>query len=74
MVDATNAEAWADAIVQVLTDGTLRSELIPRGRSRAAEFTWPKTARQTVAVYEAVGVAGLDEYDHSSGRMRFAAD
>ena len=38
----------------VLTDGTLREQLVARGRARATHFEWTAVARQTLAVYDAV--------------------
>jgi glycosyltransferase involved in cell wall biosynthesis len=37
---------------RVISDSSLRSELIMKGRERAANFTWTATARNTVAVYD----------------------
>ena len=46
----------AKALGPVLRDATLRSDLAQRGRARAAEFTWERAGRQTLAVYrEALG-------------------
>jgi glycosyltransferase involved in cell wall biosynthesis len=39
---------------QVLSDSELAQELRERGLARTAEFTWEKTARQTIALYEKV--------------------
>lgn len=44
----------AAAIERVLADGSLRADLIAKGRSRAADFTWAETARQTLEVYRQV--------------------
>ena len=43
--------AIASAIDTVLTDAALQDDLVSRGRSRQAEFTWEKTAEQTIALY-----------------------
>ena len=45
--------ALADAIRTVLAED-VREDLAQRGLARAAEFSWDRAARETVAVYEAV--------------------
>lgn len=52
MVDPYDVTALAQAIARVLTDGALRADLRRRGRNRAAQFTWERTARATLAAYE----------------------
>jgi len=52
LVELTNAEAFAAAIADLLDSDDLRSKLSALGRSRAAEFTWERTARLTLDVYE----------------------
>jgi len=49
-----NAGAWAEALSRVLSDAGLSRDLRARGLSRAGQFTWEVTARQTVAVYQRV--------------------
>src|SRR3954451_2533290 len=46
-----DADAWTPAIISALTDDALRARLAATGRSRAAEFSWERCARQTHAVY-----------------------
>lgn len=48
-VDA--AAAWRDALKAVLTDPQLAADLGARGRLRAREFTWDRTATGTLACY-----------------------
>ena len=50
-------DRWADAIVDVLTDATLRARLRTDGLARAATFTWQRTARITLDVYRRVAEA-----------------
>ncbi|MEO8287846.1 MAG: glycosyltransferase family 1 protein [Chloroflexota bacterium] len=50
MLDPTDASAWARAVQKIMEDQTLRADLSQRGLARAAEFTWEKCARQTLAV------------------------
>jgi glycosyltransferase involved in cell wall biosynthesis len=54
LVDPTATEQLAAAIARVWADEGLRRDLVARGRARAAGFTWQRTARETVAVYERV--------------------
>jgi glycosyltransferase involved in cell wall biosynthesis len=42
----------AAAIRRLIEDRELAAELVERGRRRAAEFTWERTARGTIASYE----------------------
>lgn len=50
LVDPTDTEAIADAIVKIATDDQLRSDLIQKGLRRAQDFSWDKTARETYAI------------------------
>lgn len=52
LLDPENPEAWTDAILS-LRDPQLRAELVVKGRKRAAEFTWAKTATRTLQAYKA---------------------
>ena len=58
MVNPDDTGAFATAVERVLADGDLRGELRARGLRRAAQFTWERTARQTVEVYARVLEAG----------------
>ncbi len=42
------------AIDRLLTDEMLRADLRRRGMERASRFTWARTARETLAIYEQV--------------------
>lgn len=57
-VDPLDTEAIGDALQRVLTDRALADNLRARGRERARQFTWEKTARATLAVYEKVASGG----------------
>ncbi len=46
--------AVAESLQRLLTDEELRGELRQRGLAHAARFTWPETARQTVALYQKI--------------------
>jgi len=54
MVDPFDEQAIKLGIVRVLTEQTLRDELIEKGLERANSYDWLKTARQTLDVYESV--------------------
>ena len=54
LIDPQDVEALATAIGRVLSDEALQADLRARGLARAKEFSWQQTARQTIAVYEAV--------------------
>ena len=43
-----------DSIATALREAVERPDLAERGRERAAEFTWERTARGTLAVYREV--------------------
>jgi alpha-1,3-rhamnosyl/mannosyltransferase len=49
--DPLDVGSIAAALSEVAADGELRSRLVERGRQRAAEFSWTRTAEQTLAVY-----------------------
>lgn len=51
LVNPEDAEVLAEAIVRVLNDQTLRSELRARGFERVKQFTWERAARRTLALY-----------------------
>lgn len=54
LVNPTDPVEIADGIEQVVTDDTLRKRLRSKGHKRVDEFTWERTARETVAVYREV--------------------
>jgi glycosyltransferase involved in cell wall biosynthesis len=54
IVDPYDVDAIARAIAQLIDDPSLRRDLVARGRSRAAEYTWRSAADRLVAVYERV--------------------
>jgi glycosyltransferase involved in cell wall biosynthesis len=47
-------EPLADALARLLAEPALRERLRAAGLARAAEFSWTRTARETLAVYRAV--------------------
>ncbi|MDQ3069287.1 MAG: glycosyltransferase family 4 protein [Acidobacteriota bacterium] len=54
LVDPRDVAAAGDALASVLTDGPRRHALIDQGIARAAEFSWRRTAQETLRVYRAV--------------------
>jgi glycosyltransferase involved in cell wall biosynthesis len=47
------APAWAAAAMELLGDAVAARRLAARGRARAEEFTWGRTAAETRAAYAA---------------------
>jgi glycosyltransferase involved in cell wall biosynthesis len=54
LVDPGDTEALAGALAEVMAQGDLRMAMGQRGLARAKEFSWQKTAQQTVAIYRKV--------------------
>jgi glycosyltransferase involved in cell wall biosynthesis len=53
-VDPNDTQALAEAMQRVLTNSELRADLRARSLKRAQQFSWHKTASETIAVYEEV--------------------
>lgn len=53
-VDPYNVNEIANAGYRVITDLEFKDELIKKGLKRAKEFSWEKTARETLRVFEEV--------------------
>jgi glycosyltransferase involved in cell wall biosynthesis len=49
-----NAQAWASALLTLVRQPELRSQLVAAGRRQVQRFSWEACARQTIACYEAV--------------------
>ena len=54
MVDPYDIDALTEAIKQVLTDDTLRDNMVRKGLEQARMFSWEKTVEQTLEVYNKV--------------------
>jgi glycosyltransferase involved in cell wall biosynthesis len=54
LVEPTDVAAIAQAMRRILADEALAADLRARGLARAAQFSWERTARETIAVYEQV--------------------
>jgi len=54
LVSPTDTDALTEAMTTVLTTPALAEQLAQRGLAHSQRFSWEKTARQTLAVYESV--------------------
>ena len=54
LIDPRSPEDIACALAHVWNDDALHADLARRGVERARSFTWERTARETVAVYDKV--------------------
>lgn len=50
--DPHDTESIASTLTRIAADGELRRQLTALGRRRITEFSWTKTAQQTLSVYE----------------------
>jgi glycosyltransferase involved in cell wall biosynthesis len=53
LVDPRAVNAWADTVVELTTDPDAAAALATRGRARATEFTWVRSAQAHLRAYEA---------------------
>jgi len=51
-VDPESPQAIAKAVCRMMEKPALRKQLVQRGLKRARLFSWEKTARLTLGVYE----------------------
>lgn len=69
LFDPHNPEAIADAMHRVLTDEELRRALVKAGRERCRQFSWERTARETLKVLEeAASIRERPQVDRLSAR------
>jgi glycosyltransferase involved in cell wall biosynthesis len=54
LVDPYDVDAIASAMLRLLEDPDLAQDLRQKGLTRARQFTWERTARETLAVYHEV--------------------
>jgi len=52
LVDPTDVDALADAMLRLSEDEALRQQLIAAGYENVKRFSWEKAARETLAVFE----------------------
>ncbi|GAB3708071.1 glycosyltransferase family 1 protein [Spirosoma flavus] len=50
--DPANETSIHDALQRIITDSTLRGQLVDLGRERLLDFSWERTVRETIQVYE----------------------
>jgi glycosyltransferase involved in cell wall biosynthesis len=53
-LEASSEEDMADKIYELLTNTTLRRSVIDEGLEYSQQFTWERTAHETLRVYEEV--------------------
>ncbi len=51
VLDPANLDRVSESVLEILTDGQRRLDLIAKGKKRAAQFTWKQTAAKTLEVY-----------------------
>jgi len=51
LVEPSSADSWAETIAQVLADSGFAAQLRERGLERVRQFTWERTASETLGVY-----------------------
>jgi alpha-1,3-rhamnosyl/mannosyltransferase len=51
LVDPLDVDGWSTAILELIENGNRRRELGEAGIRRAAEFSWTRTARETLGVF-----------------------
>lgn len=61
LVSPGDITAWADALAAVIDDPTEQERMAVAGRTRAASFTWERTAQALVAGYRRAFSMGEDE-------------
>jgi glycosyltransferase involved in cell wall biosynthesis len=64
--DPEDVDDIANAIQRVSTDAGLRAGLVERGRQRAGQFSWERTAEETLAVYH----CAIERHRRGSGQNR----
>lgn len=47
-----NTDVWASAISSILIDKALRNQMILKGLEQAKKFSWEKTAKETLDIFE----------------------
>jgi len=56
--DPNDTEAMTAALRALAADVDLRADMARRGIERAARYSWERTARETLALYERVITGG----------------
>jgi glycosyltransferase involved in cell wall biosynthesis len=63
LVDAASAEELSGAMLKLLTDERLRSEMSKRSLKRSADFSWENVAKKVVSAYEIMGEASRRSFN-----------
>jgi glycosyltransferase involved in cell wall biosynthesis len=63
LFDPVDVDAIANTMARLATDGGLRASLRERGRARAQDFTWERTAKAYRAVYRRAAERPLSDED-----------
>jgi glycosyltransferase involved in cell wall biosynthesis len=50
-VNCEDSSGMAEAMARIIGDSNLRQSLIDRGRQQAAQFSWDRTAKETLQAY-----------------------
>jgi glycosyltransferase involved in cell wall biosynthesis len=58
LFDPSDPEEMADSMHRILSDEELRRTLVKAGRERAPQFSWERTARETLKVLEEAASIG----------------
>jgi glycosyltransferase involved in cell wall biosynthesis len=67
LADPRSPTALAGALEALLANRTLREDLGERGLQRARQYSWERTAAETLAIYrEAVGESPREAINHIS--------
>jgi glycosyltransferase involved in cell wall biosynthesis len=64
--DPHDPEDMADAMHRILTDEKLGRSLVQAGRDRCRQFSWERTARETLKVLEEAALVGARHLDRRS--------
>ena len=54
LIDPYDPDSIADGMEQILSDDTMRNDLIRRGRARAGSFSWEASVTRVLAIYRQV--------------------
>ncbi len=54
LIDPANSKELVDAINRLKSDSKYRDELIKKGLKNVKKFSWKKTAKQTLNVFEEI--------------------
>jgi glycosyltransferase involved in cell wall biosynthesis len=68
LVNPSDVEEQANAILQIISDSQFRNELITKGKARATLFSWERAARETLHVYESI--RGMKTSGNGLDRLR----